>query len=83
MAIAENMRYKIEMSNFDDVTITSSFGITSLQFGALTALELIAQADVALYKSKSLGRNKVTLWDRSFNMNDLSITKNTLYKNRG
>jgi hypothetical protein len=44
---------------------------------------LIAQADVALYKSKSLGRNKVTLWDRSFNMNDLSITKNTLYKNRG
>jgi diguanylate cyclase (GGDEF)-like protein len=83
MAIAENMRYKIEMSNFDDVTITSSFGITSLQFGALTTLELIAQADVALYKSKSLGRNKVTLWDRSFNMNDLSITKNTLYKNRG
>ena len=62
MAIAENMRNKIEMSTFDNVNVTSSFGITSLQFGAQSPKELIEQADLALYKSKFFGRNKVTLW---------------------
>lgn len=66
MAVAETMRHKVEHSIFDDVSVTSSFGITSLKFGAKTPSELIEQADLALYKSKSLGRNKVTLWDESF-----------------
>lgn len=67
MEIAESMRHKVEHSIFDDVNVTSSFGITSLEFGAQRPSELIEQADLALYKSKSLGRNKVTLWDESLN----------------
>ena len=65
ITIAESMRHKVEHSVFDDVNVTSSFGVTSLKFGAKTPLELIGQADLALYQSKSLGRNRVTLWDES------------------
>ena len=67
IAIAETMRHKVEQNVFDDVNVTSSFGVTSLKFGAETPLKLIEQADLALYKSKSLGRNKVTLWNESLN----------------
>lgn len=67
LSIAEKMRYEIENSTFDNINITSSFGITSLEFGATTPKELIEQADLALYKSKYFGRNKVTLWSESFN----------------
>jgi len=65
LVIAENLREKVEHTMFDNIAITSSFGITSLKFGAKTPTELIKQADIALYKSKSLGRNRVTLWDKS------------------
>tara|TARA_R110002153_G_scaffold32008_5_gene97070 strand:- start:14199 stop:16634 length:2436 start_codon:yes stop_codon:yes gene_type:complete len=65
MRIAETIRLKIETSHFDDVTVTCSFGVTSIQFNAKTPQELIDQADLALYKSKSNGRNQVTLWDQS------------------
>ena len=71
MFVAESIRNKIENSVFDNVTVTSSFGITSLQFGAQTPRELIEHADLALYKSKSLGRNRVTLWNKSFNKNPI------------
>jgi len=64
MRIAENMRLKIEQSKFDNVEVTCSFGITSTLFNAKTPTELINQADLALYKSKSHGRNKVTMWDK-------------------
>ena len=70
LSIAEAMRHKIENNVFDDVTITSSFGVSSLQFNARTPSELIEQADVALYKSKSLGRNIVTLWRESTDKTD-------------
>lgn len=66
MRIAENMRYKVENSRFDEVIVTCSFGVTSFQFNAKEPAELIDQADVALYKSKSLGRNQVTLWEQTF-----------------
>lgn len=62
MQIAETMREKIQSSHFGNIAITCSFGITSIQFGAKTSSELIDQADLALFKSKSDGRNTVTLW---------------------
>lgn len=64
--IAENMRLKIEQSLFEDVSVTCSFGITSILFDAKTPIELINQADIALYRSKSLGRNQVTVWSQEF-----------------
>ena len=34
-------------------------------FNAISSAELIDQADLALFKSKSHGRNQVTLWDQT------------------
>lgn len=65
MSIAEKMRIKVQNNHFGDITVTSSFGVSTLQFQARTPDELIEQADIALYKSKSLGRNQVTLWNES------------------
>ena len=64
--IAEAIRQKVEGSSFDNIKVTCSFGITSIRFNAKTPTELIGQADVALYQSKINGRNRVTLWDKSF-----------------
>ncbi|WP_240791475.1 diguanylate cyclase [Psychromonas sp. SP041] len=63
--IVEAIRQKIEASYFDGVTVTCSFGVTSIQFNAQTPADLIHQADLALYKSKQNGRNKVTLWNET------------------
>lgn len=65
MVIAEKMRSKIAQTSFDGVSVTSSFGVTSIRYGAKDPAELIDQADTALYKSKSHGRNQVTLWDQA------------------
>jgi len=65
MKLAETMRKKIEKSRFDEIAITCSFGVTSIEFNAKSPTELIDQADLALYKSKSVGRNQVTLWNES------------------
>jgi len=66
MGIAESMCGKVKASRFDDVAVTCSFGVASIQASTKTATDLIHQADIALYKSKSNGRNQVTLWDQSF-----------------
>lgn len=64
--ISDIMRRKVENSRFEDMRVTCSFGVTSIRFKAMSPTELIEQADIALYKSKSLGRNQVTLWNKSF-----------------
>lgn len=65
MRISETIRKKIEASRFDDIAVTCSFGIACIKFDAKTPTEFVDQADLALYKSKSLGRNQVTLWSQS------------------
>jgi len=65
MRIIEAIRLKVESSYFDGVAVTCSFGVTSILFNAQTPGELIHQADLALYKSKQNGRNKVTLWNET------------------
>jgi diguanylate cyclase (GGDEF)-like protein len=65
--IAENMRGIIEDSTFEGVRLTCSFGVSSLSIDTECNLSLIERADVALYQSKFLGRNTVTLWDSSLN----------------
>ena len=68
--IAENMRRQIEDSHFGEISITCCFGVSSIKFNAKSYLELINQADIALYQSKLLGRNKVTLWNKEFDKKD-------------
>ncbi len=45
------------------IRITSSFGVASLSSGACDPLELIDQADKALYAAKEGGRNRVIQWE--------------------
>lgn len=67
--VAETIRQSIESTNFGDISITCSLGVTSIKFNAKSSTELIDQADLALFKSKSNGRNLVTLWDKTLENN--------------
>jgi diguanylate cyclase (GGDEF)-like protein len=46
------------------ISVTSSFGVSSLTHGATDVAELINQADKALYLAKQSGRDKVSRWDQ-------------------
>ena len=72
MSIAEKIRKEVAISRFNDISVSCSFGISTIQNGAKTPSELIDQADLALYKSKMNGRNQVTLWDASLGGNKKS-----------
>lgn len=65
MKIAEACRKRIEKTPIANINVTSSFGVSSLLFGASTPNQLIVQADQALYSSKECGRNLCTLWSQS------------------
>ncbi len=71
---AELCRSKIESQETCGIAVTSSFGVTTLKYGAETVDEMISQADEALYASKSNGRNCVSSWERKDNT-DASIDK--------
>ena len=65
--LAENIRKEIAETTLEfngkNITITISIGVSSFNFTnnlQLSKEELIKQADLALYRSKESGRNKVT-----------------------
>ena len=66
MKIAETIRESVEENSIKGVNITCSIGVSSIKFNAKSVSEILEQADIALYKSKALGRNRVTVWDKSF-----------------
>jgi diguanylate cyclase (GGDEF)-like protein/PAS domain S-box-containing protein len=49
-------------SDSTPITITSSFGVASIEHQPETLAQLIDRADKALYRSKHTGRNRVTAW---------------------
>lgn len=61
LPVAEKIRATI-CEHFDQ-KITGSFGIADLSDNVSTLTELIARADEALYRAKSLGRNRVVVAD--------------------
>jgi len=68
VVIADRLRGLIEekvssASSAIEHTITSSFGVSSTEFGPSDPSNLIDQADKALYGSKTSGRNCVTRFD--------------------
>jgi diguanylate cyclase (GGDEF)-like protein/PAS domain S-box-containing protein len=73
--LAERMRRQIEtrcgpaVIPGENVRITASFGIASMQHGATTLAELIKQADHALYAAKAAGRNRVLRHDQAMAVN--------------
>jgi diguanylate cyclase (GGDEF)-like protein len=65
MRIAERIRRSVETATIPNEgpgsfgMVTASFGVASASVGELTAAELIAAADTALYAAKRKGRNQV------------------------
>ena len=68
MLAAERLRENIErlastaIRTTSGQKITMSFGVSAASFGAFEHLELVAQADKALYAAKENGRNRVEQW---------------------
>lgn len=73
--LAERMRKQIETGvgpaviPGENVRITASFGVASIQHGSTTLAELIKQADQALYAAKAAGRNRVLRHDQALALN--------------
>ena len=63
MHIAERLRKAIEQKRLGDLTITASFGVSSITPDTSDAQALVQQADEALYAAKRSGRNRVCRWD--------------------
>lgn len=57
--IAERLRVALEETPLAGVSVTASFGISSLQLGPTGPQGLLDQADQALYTAKRTGRNRV------------------------
>lgn len=61
--IVERLREKIEHTNIEDgsvcVSVTASFGVANFPKNASNIMELLKDADDALYKAKDSGRNCV------------------------
>lgn len=67
-AISERLRETMSEAPFrladgTDVGITASLGLACLADSTTTAARLIEQADAALYKAKSSGRNRIVIAD--------------------
>ncbi len=56
-----------------DNKITMSFGVSCFSLGATSSLELVDQADKALYAAKQAGRNQVGQWTQEGSMAGLPI----------
>ncbi len=75
LAVAERVRRSVEEYPFTLKVshpyekVTVSLGVAAMEEGSIkTAPELIHEADVALYRSKAVGKNKVTCFNESFSM---------------
>ena len=77
--VAERLRSRIESASstaipsIPGIRITASLGVSSIASGAPDPLELIDQADKALYDAKERGRNRVRCWGEDSSPEDPSV----------
>ncbi|QDT35917.1 diguanylate cyclase [Stratiformator vulcanicus] len=61
--LAERIRFQVENTSVEGLTITSSFGVASLEMSVPDPEALVDLADQALYAAKKSGRNRVVTAD--------------------
>jgi diguanylate cyclase (GGDEF)-like protein len=67
--VSERIRFRVEaqagpgIRSMPGLRVTSSFGLSSMEFGAPNLKSLMDEADQALYAAKQAGRNKVVRFD--------------------
>jgi diguanylate cyclase (GGDEF)-like protein/PAS domain S-box-containing protein len=67
--VSERIRFRVEaqagpgIRSMPGLRVTSSFGLSSMEFGAPNLKVLMEEADQALYAAKQAGRNKVVRFD--------------------
>jgi len=72
--ILERIRKKIQNERpIDNITYTASFGVFIDTDKVSSLDDAIKKADIALYRAKKLGRNRVVIYDSSMDELDLSI----------
>ena len=74
--MAEEIRRTLELEHLDPYQITVSIGVASSNFGATSYLQMLEQADLALYAAKQSGRNCVRVWVPG--LEDDALTKRPL-----
>ena len=65
MKAGERFRAEIASADCSGISITASFGVSSLEFEAENPQNMVDQADKALYVAKEGGRNRVALWSET------------------
>lgn len=62
LEILERVRYAVEDSNFLGLKLSVSIGVSCYPEDGETAEALVEKADAALYRSKSKGKNRITVF---------------------
>ncbi len=61
--LGEQIRQRVAQLQFENLSVTTSIGISCTKSGASDPQELMEQADKCLYVAKRSGRNQVVRWD--------------------
>ena len=73
--VAQEVRATIEsyatmgIETNGDLTVTASLGVSAIEQGASSPGVLVDQADLALYRAKEQGRNRVEQWSQALSDN--------------
>jgi diguanylate cyclase (GGDEF)-like protein/PAS domain S-box-containing protein len=71
VAMAERLRQELTAGSLESdpipAVVTASFGVATLTNTVTDLMHLLNRADIALYKVKQMGRNRVILWDSEVN----------------
>lgn len=75
LSFCERIRSSIEGRRWTHRSVTASFGVTTTTQPAQNLVELLRQADKALYRSKAEGRNRVAHFDEDMTVSVTAIVE--------
>ena len=81
LSMADRLRHVISANPIEtghgSLTITVSFGVSTLSLDDKDLMQLLNRADAALYQAKQSGRNRVCVWSDNLNsfLSDMAVAK--------